>query len=356
MPASCRRVHTLRKGSPGSTETIAPPSGKATGMCSWRQNHVPAMASSAATSRRPPRSLVNTRIEGRFIGRISERNQGSPGFFLESACDTLPHMTIRGLPAHRPLVFGHRGAAGLAPENTLPSFALADALGADVFELDVHASSDGVICVMHDPELQRTTDGEGLVRQRTWEQLQQLDAGYQFTRGGNDFPYRGHGVRIPSLEELLKAYPSMPCNIEIKQAEPAIVEEVVRVIERCGASGRVILAAEHDSIMTEIRRHGGDIATSFATLEAMDFFARVQSGDFEGYNPSGCALQIPSRFGEVELVTKESLAAARRFDLEVHVWTINQRDEMEALVRLGVDAIMSDLPGLARSVVGPVRS
>jgi glycerophosphoryl diester phosphodiesterase len=106
--------------------------------------------------------------------------------------------------------------------------------------------------------------------------------------------------------------------------------------------------------MTEIRRHGGGMATSFATLEAMDFFARVQSGNFDGYAPSGCALQIPPRFGDVELVTEESLAAARRFNLEVHVWTINQRDEMEALVRLGVDAIMSDLPGLARAVVDSV--
>jgi glycerophosphoryl diester phosphodiesterase len=163
-------------------------------------------------------------------------------------------------------------------------------------------------------------------------------------------------VRIPSLEALLKAFPSVPCNIEIKQAEPAIVEEVVRVIERGGAVDRVILAAEHDSIMAEIRRHAGAVATSFATLEAMDFFSRVQSGDFEGYSPLGCALQIPPRFGDVELVTKESLAAARRFDLEVHVWTINQRDEMDQLIAMGVDAIMSDLPGLAREAVDSTRA
>jgi len=276
-------------------------------------------------------------------------------FFLGFPCDTLCRMTIKALPPHRPLVFGHRGASGLAPENTIPSFALARALGADVFELDVHASSDGVICVMHDPELERTTDGEGLLRRQTWSQLQKLDAGFRFTRDGHDFPYRGQGVRIPSLEGLLKGFPEVPCNMEVKQEEPAIVEEVVRAIKRCDAAGRVILAAEHDSIMTEIRRHAGDMATSFATLEAMDFFSRVQSGNFEGYRPAGCALQIPARFGEVELVTEESLAAARRFGLEVHVWTINQRDEMEELLRLGVDAIMSDLPGLARTVIDSVR-
>jgi glycerophosphoryl diester phosphodiesterase len=264
-------------------------------------------------------------------------------------------MAIKALPSNRPLVFGHRGAAGQAPENTMPSFALALALGADVFELDVHASSDGVVCVMHDAELQRTTNGEGLLRQHSWAQLQKLDAGYHFTRDGVDFSFRGQGIRIPSLETLLKSHPNVPCNMEIKQEDPPIVEEVVRIVRRCGAAARVILAAEHDSIMTEIRRHAGDMATSFATLEAMDFFGRVQSGNFEGYRPAGCALQIPPRFGEHELVTAETLAAARRFDLEVHVWTINQREEMEELLQLGVDAIMSDLPGLARAVIDSTR-
>jgi glycerophosphoryl diester phosphodiesterase len=260
-------------------------------------------------------------------------------------------MTIKALPHKRPVVFGHRGAAGLAPENTLPSFALALALGADVLEFDVHASSDGVICVMHDPELERTTNGRGLVREHTWEQLRRFDAGFHFTRGGGEFPYRDHGVRIPTLEEVLRQFPGTPCNMEIKQGEPSIVEEVVRVIRRNHAAQRFILAAEHDSIMTEIRRHAGDIETGFATLEAMDFFSRVQSGDFAGYTAPGCALQIPARYGEIDLVTKESLELAHRHGIEVHVWTINQRDEMDELLRLGVDGIMSDLPGMARVAV-----
>lgn len=260
-------------------------------------------------------------------------------------------MAISALPPRRPLVFGHRGAAGLAPENTIPSFALALALGADVLELDVHASSDGVVCVMHDAELERTTDGYGQLREHPWRSLQVLDAGFHFTRDGRDFPFRGHGVRIPKLEDVFTRFPGIPCNIEVKQAEPPIVEEVVRLIRRCGAEERVILAAEHDSIMQEIRRHAPDMATSFAIMEAIDFFNRIPSGDFDGYRPAGCALQIPVRYGDMELVNNASLAAARRCGLEVHVWTINQREEMDALLRLGVDGIMSDLPGLARVAV-----
>jgi len=255
------------------------------------------------------------------------------------------------LDSAHPLVFGHRGAAGLAPENTLPSFALALALGVDVLELDVHASSDGVIVVHHDDTLERTTDGTGLLRERTYEELQELDAGYQFSRDGRDFPYRGHGLWIPTLEEVLYAFPDVAINLEVKQGAPAIAAEVVRVIREAGAADRVLLAAEKDAIIAEVRAVADGIPTSFATGEVVDFVNRMTTGDFADYVPVGTALQIPPRFGEIELVTAESVAVAHGLGLEIHVWTINQRDEMDVLLALGIDGIMSDLPGLARRAV-----
>ena len=251
----------------------------------------------------------------------------------------------------KPRVFGHRGAAGLAPENTIPSFALGLALGADRLELDVHASCDGMIVIFHDPTLDRTTNGTGPLRQRSLYELQQLDAGYQFTRDGHDYPYRGQGLRIPTLEALLKDFPLAYCNVEIKQADPPIVAQVVEVIRQLGAEHRVLLAAEDDTVMQEIRHLGGDIATSFCTGDVADFIGRVHTGNWEGYRPGGRALQIPPRFNDIELVTKESVTAAHRCGLEVHVWTINDPDEMRRLLALGVDGIISDLPGLARVVI-----
>jgi len=250
-----------------------------------------------------------------------------------------------------PRVFGHRGAAGLAPENTLPSFALGLALGADILELDVHASRDGVIVVCHDPTLERTTDGTGPLCQRSLYELQQLDAGRNFTRDGRDFPYRGQGLRIPTLEALLKDFPLAHCNIEIKQADPPIVAQVVEVIQRLGAEHRVLLAAEHDAIMQEIHHLAGDVATSFSTGEVAEFIGRLQAGTLDGYQPRGRALQIPPRFNDIELITKDSVAAAHRCGLEVHAWTINDAEDMRRLLELGVDGIISDLPGLARVVV-----
>ncbi|MCK6555225.1 glycerophosphodiester phosphodiesterase [Candidatus Binatia bacterium] len=251
----------------------------------------------------------------------------------------------------KPRVFGHRGAAGLAPENTLPSFALGLTLGADILELDVHASRDGIIVVIHDPTLERTTNGSGEVRDHTFHELRQLDAGYHFTRDGRDFPFRGQGVRLCTLEEVLREFPLAPCNIELKQGEPSIVADVVQLITRLDAHRRVLLAAEHDEIMREIRACSGEIATSFSAAEVADFVRRCASGDLAGFRPAGCALQIPPRFGDFDLVTTASVEAAHAAGLDVHVWTINHRDEMDALLALGVDGIISDLPGVARLAV-----
>ena len=251
----------------------------------------------------------------------------------------------------KPRVFGHRGAAGLAPENTLPAFALGLALGADVLELDVHATRDGVIVVIHDPTLERTTNGSGEVRAHRFYDLQQLDAGYRFTRDGRDFPYREQGVRIPTLEAVLQQFLLAQCNIEVKQEDPPIAEEVIGTIRKLNAGNRVLLAAERDTIMASIRLHAPEVATSFTAPEVADFITRVGAASWDGYVAAGRALQIPPRFGDIELVTPQSVAAAHDRGLEVHVWTINDRSEMERLLALGVDGIMSDLPGLARLAV-----
>jgi glycerophosphoryl diester phosphodiesterase len=248
----------------------------------------------------------------------------------------------------RPRIFGHRGAAGLAPENTLPSFALGAALGAGYLELDVHGTSDGTIVVLHDDTLDRTTNGSGPVRAQPWWRIEALDAGYRFTCDGATFPYRAQGVRVPTLSAVLNAFPSHCFNIEIKQAEPPIVDEVVALLERAGAASRTLLAAADDAIMVEIRRAAGDrIATGMSALDVALFVDRAQRGDWNGYAPAGRAFQIPPSHESIELVTREHVEAAHRFGCEVHVWTINEAAEIERLLDLGVDGIMSDFPGLA---------
>ncbi|MBX3023845.1 glycerophosphodiester phosphodiesterase [bacterium] len=252
----------------------------------------------------------------------------------------------------RPRVFGHRGAAGVAPENTLPSFALAAALGASYLELDVHATSDGEIVVLHDPLLDRTTNGEGPVREWRWADVAALDAGWHFTHDGHAYPYRGQGVRVPRLAEVVAAHPGHAFNIEIKQAEPPIVDATLAILRHGGALERTLLAAEHDDIMAAIRAAVGDrVATGMSVGDVMAFMDRWLRDDWGGYAPPGAALQVPPAHGEVEIVSAASVAAAHRVGLEVHVWTINDAAEVERLLDLGVDGVMSDLPGLVATAV-----
>lgn len=254
--------------------------------------------------------------------------------------------------APRPRIFGHRGAAGVAPENTLPSFALAAALGVPYLELDVHGTRDGEIVVLHDAELDRTTDGSGPVRERTWAEVAALDAGWHFTHDARSFPYRGQGVRVPRLAEVVAAFPGHCFNIEIKQGEPSIVAATLDVLARAGALDRTLLAAEHDDIMAAIRAAVGErVATGMSVGDALGFLDRLLRDDWDGYRPLGRALQVPPAHGGMDIVTAASVAAAHRVGLEMHVWTINDAAEIDRLLDLGVDGVMSDLPGLVAEAV-----
>jgi glycerophosphoryl diester phosphodiesterase len=205
---------------------------------------------------------------------------------------------------------------------------------------------------MHDETLKRTTNGQGKVRDHTLAELQRFDAGYRFSLdGGQTFPFRATGVTIPTLAEVLRACPSLKFTVEIKQAEPPIEEQVIAAVRDCSRAEDVILASEHDQVLARVRALAPEIATSFAYGEAVDFIQRVATGQLADYRPPGQALQIPPEFQGVPIVTPETVAAAHGLGLEVHAWTINEPQEMERLLDLGVDGIMSDFPGRLLAVV-----
>ena len=260
-----------------------------------------------------------------------------------------------GFQGAPPRLFGHRGAAGTAPENTLASFRRALADGVDVLELDVHATRDGEIVVLHDPTVDRTTDGTGPVAALTLTEIVRLDAGHRFSSdGGRTFPCRGQGVRVPRLAELLAEFPGVPLNIEIKPEGREIVEAVVAIVRAARAT--IVLAAEHDDIMQTIRAVAPEIPTSCAAGEVASFIYALQAGDPARLPAGAVALQIPPRFEDVTLVTAASVAAAHALGAEIHVWTINDRDEACRLLDLGCDGIMTDVPHVIAPVIAARRS
>ena len=215
----------------------------------------------------------------------------------------------------------------------------------------MHATSDGVVVVLHDETLERTTDGAGAVRTLPGAAVERLDAGYRFRAPDGTYPYRGRGVGDPTLTALLEAFPGVPLNIELKQKEPPIETAVLATLDRFAARERTLLAAEDAAIMGCIRAAAPEVLTSFSAAEVAEFIYRLRDGRLAGYRPPGVALQVPPAFGGTPLVTPESVAAAHALGLEVHVWTINDEAEMERLLDLGVDGIMTDFPARAAAVL-----
>jgi len=249
----------------------------------------------------------------------------------------------------KPRIIGHRGAMGEAPENTLPSFQKALNDGASLLELDVQGSSEGEAVIIHDETLERTTNGRGLVREQSLQQLKTLDAGHSFSPDtGKSYPYRGSHTEIPTLKELFLTLPRVRAIVELKQRRPSIVARVIAIIQELGKEEQVLLATEDDEIMRDIRqelsRRPAGIATGFSFSEVAAFIRWATGGRKSDYTPPGQALQIPRKYQDETLVTLETVGAAHHLGVELFVWTVNEVDEMAALLGLDVDGIITDYP------------
>jgi glycerophosphoryl diester phosphodiesterase len=251
------------------------------------------------------------------------------------------------------LVFAHRGGGGLHPENTLGAFEYSTKMGADVLELDIHGTADGALVVLHDGSVDRTTDGNGKVSEMTLEALKKLDAGYRFsTDNGRTFPFRGKEIKIPTLEEIFDALPQMNFNIEPKQATPSIIKPLCQMIRARNMTEKVIVGSFRQATIDEFRAECPEIATSASPPEVTKFLTLSKTGLSESYSPPMQALQIPENLGKLSVVTKEFVENAHRKNLKVHVWTINETADMQRLINVGVDGIMTDYPDRLLKLLG----
>jgi glycerophosphoryl diester phosphodiesterase len=238
------------------------------------------------------------------------------------------------------LLIGHRGACAEAPENTLPSFARAAELGVDAFELDVHATADGVPVVLHDPTLDRTTGHTGAVASLTLAAVREADAGARFTRdGGRTFPWAGRGVGIPTLAEVLAAFPAMPVLIELKV--PAAREAVRRALLESGAAARCVVASEHHAALAPFHE------PPFLRGASRRDIVRLWLGAKVGLRlaaPDCRVYSVPTRHRGLAVATDRFLRAARRLGRAVHVWTVDDPALAAALWARGVNGIITNDP------------
>jgi glycerophosphoryl diester phosphodiesterase len=247
-----------------------------------------------------------------------------------------------------PIVLGHRGAAGDAPENTLCAFERGLQQGAHILESDVHLTSDGVPVLAHDARVDRISEGSGAIADLTCADLKRLDFGYRFqVAGESQFPFRAQGVAIATLEEAFSAFPKARFNLELKVKQPELVAKCVSLVREHAREGLTLLVAANDEIQQwirdELERSGVRAAIGASTGDVLAF---VRSA-LDGTKPASdaMALQIPTEFGGRPLITAELVAHAHSHDVQVHAWTINQEPEITRLLDLGVDGIVTDYPG-----------
>ena len=252
-----------------------------------------------------------------------------------------------------PVNLAHRGASALAPENTLEAFRTAVEAGAGGLELDVHLTSDGQVVVIHDETVDRTTGGTGAVSDMTLEELRALDAGHNFSpECGSDHPYRGLGLRISTLDEVLRAFPVVVVNIDMKADRPGVEAAVLGVLREADAGGRALVVSSRRAAVGRFRRiSGGSVSTGASRWETGVFYVLSRLRLERLLRPAYDALQVPIRHRGVQLVSRRFLEAAHASGVRVDVWTINEADEMHRLLDLGVDVIMTDRPGLLAEVL-----
>lgn len=252
----------------------------------------------------------------------------------------------------RPLFFAHRGGSALAPENTLPAYENGLRYGADALELDIHYSRDGEIVVFHDDTLDRTTNGSGPLAALTFDELRRLDAGYHFTPdSGATHPWRGKGVTIPTLREVFERFPHTRVNIEMKVNDAEGERRLARLLMDNGWGDWALVGSFHTDALRRFRALcEGHIATSASAAETRNFLLGVLVRQTQRMRPTYDALQVPEIYRGIRVVSPTSIQLAHDLALDMHVWTVDDRETMERLLDWGVDGLMSDRPDILAEV------
>lgn len=275
----------------------------------------------------------------------------------------------------RTLHIAHQGGENEAPSNTMYAFDRALRLGADLIELDVHTTADGEVVVLHDATVDRTTDGSGRVYDMTLDEVQALDAAYNFVPGENargdgkpsDYPFRGvrtgarkpppgakrTDFRIPTLKEVLRAYPTVPTNIEIKGAADEDTasftrnaEALAALLNRIGRDDGIIVVSFNDAALRRFRELAPqvDLAPGVAGVAAFKL-ANVPPG------PGMVAFQVPAEFQGIPVADRDFVRRAHDGGYAVHVWTIDDEPTMLQLFEWGVDGVMTAVPSVLERVL-----
>jgi glycerophosphoryl diester phosphodiesterase/membrane-associated phospholipid phosphatase len=251
-------------------------------------------------------------------------------------------------------VIAHAGAQGHAPSNTLEAFELALEQGADTLEMDLQLTADDEVVAIHDGTVDRTTDGQGAVRDLTLEELKELDAGWYYEDEEGGHPFRGEGVEIPTLEEIFEAFEGTPMVLELKlDGGEGIIQEVIDLVAEHEVQELVTIASFSEAYLQPVREQLPDVPTNMPESESTAFYVRQLVGLHPWWDAPGELLQVPEthdaslgpvQVEDLRVPTPRFVRAADRLGVEVHVWTVNEPEAFHRLLDAGVHGIITDYP------------
>ncbi len=264
-------------------------------------------------------------------------------------------VSCRSTPPTNPFITGrtwniaHQGGELLWPSNTMTAFRNAAVLGVDMLDMDMHVTADGMLVLSHDDTLDRLTDTRGTITDMTLAQVLTADAGYTLSLdGGQTFPFRGQGVRVGQLSEVLAAFPQSPMTIEIKEAQPSVAAPFCTALRDAGVTSRVIVASFSDVAMRDFRATCPEVMTSMTESELRPLVLLGKVGLARLAPLPGRAAQVPVKGGGITVVTPGFVRAMHARGVAVQVWTINDPAELRRLIDMGVDGIFTDRPDLLK--------
>jgi glycerophosphoryl diester phosphodiesterase len=250
------------------------------------------------------------------------------------------------------LLGAHRAGAEVVPESTVAGFKETAERWPDILlETDAAITADGHVVLLHDETVDRTTDGTGKVGEMTLAELKQLDAGYKLTPdNGQTYPYRGRGITIPTLEEVLEALPESHFLVETKP-HPGIMEATIEVIRKAGAEDRVLLASFVPDHMDRARELAPDMAMCYDFTNGLRLIDTLRNGDWDAYEPEADVLSLMRRMVTRFDLKPTEIQTIRRKGVRFQIHTVNDPGEMRYWLDIGVDSILTDRPDLLAQTI-----
>ncbi|WP_299729226.1 glycerophosphodiester phosphodiesterase [uncultured Endozoicomonas sp.] len=270
------------------------------------------------------------------------------GAYLWPKPDPVSHVYFEGVD--EPEVIAHGGGLGVRPANTLAALQQATVDQADVLEIDLQLTKDGELVLLHDSTLDRTTDLSGPVEEMTVEEVKKANAGKWDTPSGDNFA--DLAIRIPTIDEAFTEFGHKRWVIEIKNEGENGAIALCQKIRQFEMSQKVLAASFHDDAIQTFRAVCPEVATSSSSGETTLFVVAAKLGVSHLIPMGAVAMQLPPNSSGLEILEPRVIQAAKDRGLKIHAWTINEKEEMERLLALGVDGVITDFVERGRSVSG----